>query len=130
MIVSADEFLRLRASADPQDYQKSSQEEAPDNVWLEVVTRHPDMREWVAHNKTAPLSILKLLASGEDEHVRFQVAQKRKLTDDLFDLLSRDAAPSVRERIAWNAKTPRMILFRLANDVDERVAAQARRRLE
>lgn len=129
MIASADEFVHLRTSADPQDYERASREEASDSVWLEVVARYPGMREWVAHNKTVPVSILKMLASDDDERVRFQVAQKRKLTADLFDLLSRDPAQCVRERIAWNAKTPRLILSRLAADVDERVAAEARRRL-
>ncbi|MBB5716786.1 hypothetical protein FHS94_003658 [Sphingomonas aerophila] len=75
------------------------------------------------------MSVLDLLAADQDEDVRIAVAQKRKLTADLFSQLSRDPSPNVRQRIASNAKTPTDVLERLASDADKSVAIEARTRL-
>ncbi|WP_184060366.1 hypothetical protein [Sphingomonas aerophila] len=129
MIGSADEFVRLRTSDEPDEYRRAAMDEAPESVWLEVVQAYPEMRRWVAHNKTVPMSVLDLLAADQDEDVRIAVAQKRKLTADLFSQLSRDPSPNVRQRIASNAKTPTDVLERLASDADKSVAIEARTRL-
>lgn len=129
MIGSADEFVRLRTSDDPDEYGRAARDEAPESVWLEIVRAYPEMRRWVAHNKTVPMSVLDLLAADQDEDVRIAVAQKRKLTADLFNQLSRDPSPNVRQCIAWNGKTPPTVLERLSTDVDESVADKAQNRL-
>jgi hypothetical protein len=129
MIGSADEFVRLRTSDEPDEYGRAARDEASEGVWLEVVRVYPEMRRWVAHNKTVPMSVLNLLAVDQDEDVRMAVARKRKLTADLLNQLSRDPSPNVRQCIALNAKTPFAVLQHLAADTDKSVATEARTRL-
>jgi hypothetical protein len=76
MIRSAEEFRRLRESDNPDEYWRAAHEEAPLDVWLEVIRRWPDMRFWVAHNKTVPLSVLEVLVNDPDEKVRDMVLRK------------------------------------------------------
>ncbi|MGO4249462.1 hypothetical protein AB4Y87_19790 [Paenarthrobacter sp. RAF54_2] len=80
MIQSAAEFVRLRSSEDPAEYHRAAHEEADVSVWLDVIDKYPDMRFWVAHNKTVPLEILELLASDPDVRVRSFVATKERST--------------------------------------------------
>jgi hypothetical protein len=112
MINSAEEFVRLRTSEDRAEYEKAAYDSATLEVWHEVLSRYPDMRKWVAVNKTVPLEVLSILARDEDVDVRWMVAMKRKLSAELFDLLSRDSDETVRVRIAYN---------RLAEDPSELV---------
>jgi hypothetical protein len=58
------------------------------------------------------------------------VADKRKLSPGLFDVLSRDENYLVREIIEINAKTPVHILERLSKDFAEDVAQSARYNLK
>lgn len=90
MIQSAEQFVRLRSSEDPAEYHRAAHEEADVAVWLDVIDRYPDMRFWVAHNKTVPLVILELLASDPDVRVRSFVATKRKIGIDLLEKLALD----------------------------------------
>ena len=53
-ITSAEEFVRLRTSEDPDEYLVSDNGAASDEVWLDVIARYPEMKEWVVHNKTVP----------------------------------------------------------------------------
>ena len=129
MIKTAEDFVRLRTSEAVEDYHRAAREQASEAVWIDVIQRFPDMRSWVAHNKTVPVSILALLATDEDEHIRCFVAQRRKLTLDLFESLAIDPSSSVRQRLACNAKTPRWILERLIHDDDKFVAEAAARRI-
>jgi hypothetical protein len=76
MIESADEFRRLRESEIPDEYRRAAHDEAPVEVWLEVIRRWPDMRFWVAQNKTVPVSILEILVNDPDEKVRDMVLRK------------------------------------------------------
>lgn len=122
MIGSADEFRRLRISDDAEDQRRASLEPADERVWIDVIEHYPDLRKWVAHNKTVPLSILGVLATDPDPDVRYFVAMKRKLDRRLFDLLAGDPDASVRIRIAWNPKTPLDLLTKLATDPDDFVA--------
>ncbi len=55
MINSADDFVRLRCSEDRNEYERAAWDEAPLEVWLDVIERFPDMRFWVACNKTVPM---------------------------------------------------------------------------
>ena len=126
MIGSADEFSRLRRSIDPDEYGRAAREEATEKVWLEVIARYPDMREWVAYNKTVPLEILAVLARDPDRRVRQAVAMKRKLSRELFGRLASDPDASVRSTIAGNPKAPNEVLAGLLSDPDAFVAETAR----
>lgn len=50
MILSADEFIRLRTSEDPEEYGRTASEEASESVWMDVINKYPDMKDWVDHN--------------------------------------------------------------------------------
>ncbi|MEJ2815571.1 hypothetical protein [Caulobacter sp. CCG-8] len=126
MIASAEEFVRLRTSQEPADYHRAAHEPAGTAIWLEVIARYPGMKPWVAHNKTVPLEILRVLAEDADHDVRFAVATKRKLDGPLFDRLSRDRDEGVRARIARNPNTPAEIRRRLMDDPSPLVAEAAR----
>jgi hypothetical protein len=88
------------------------------------------MREWVAHNKTVPMSVLEVLADDPDERVRSAVAMKNKLTSELFEKLASDSSDSVRAGIAYNRNAPPSILRKLAEDVAGHVADAARSRID
>jgi phosphoserine phosphatase len=128
-ILSADEFMRLRYSEDPVDYQKAAGEDAPIEVWREIIDRHPEARIWVAHNKTVPLEILEILVNDPDVAVRHAVAMKRKLTPVILERLAVDSAESIRMRVAMHRNVSRETLEGLRNDSWDRVREIARERL-
>lgn len=130
MIESAEEFVRLRTNDDLGIQRRAALEEAPEHVWRDVMERYPEMRVWVVHNKTVPLSILELLSRDEDRAVRGAVAGKRKLSRELFERLAADADEGVRLHAGRNAKVPLDILERLTHDPSAFVASEARRILE
>ena len=125
VIGTAEEFVRLRNSTDPGDYLRAATEEAAEAVSLEVIRTYPDMCFWVAQNKTVSLSILAVLATDNDTRVRLMVAMKNKLSPELFELLSRDCEPGIREQPARNRNCPRSTLQTLSNDPVSQVAAVA-----
>jgi len=128
-MLNAEEFVRLRQSDRSEDYLRAANESAEKEVWLDIIQRFPEMRVWVAHNKTVPLEILALLARDEDPAVRSFVAMKNKLSSELFGLLARDRDSSVRERIAHNKNTPLEVLRALTEDPNEPIALRAHQRL-
>jgi len=128
MIANAEEFVELRRSERQEEYSRAAQDSAPLEVWLDVIRRFPDMRFWVAQNKTVPVEVLAVLARDPDSRVRSMVAMKNKLTDDLFALLATDQDDSVRASIAHNKKTPSDILGGLVEDQSPTVSAAARER--
>ena len=130
MIESADEFFKLRTSDSPDEYNRAAREEATEEIWIDVLEKFPDMKIWVIHNKTVPLSILRKLSKDLDEEVRCAIASKRKLDFELFDSLSTDTSQRVRGAIAGNPKCPDMILGRLAQDEDEWIVSVAKEKLE
>ncbi len=128
-ILSANEFVRLRYSEDPEDYRRAASESAPLTVWLEVIERYPDARVWVAQNKTVPIEILEALVGDSDARVRHAVAMKRKLTPALLVQLSLDDDESVRMRVAMHRNTSRETLEGLQSDSWDRVRETVRERL-
>lgn len=130
MIRSAEEFARLRTSEDLREQARAGTDEASIDVWLNVVERFPNLREWVAHNKTVPLQILDLLARDSSSAVRFAVAGKRKLSPELQMVLAKDSDSSVRHGLACNAKCETSVLKTLAEDREPFVRAAAAERLE
>jgi hypothetical protein len=129
LIKSAQEFIRLRTSELPEDYLRAAREEAPDAVWRELVVDHPEMRQWVAHNKTVPVEILELLHADSSAEVRWTVARKRKLPERLQQALAADSEASVRHALAYNAKLAHAVLQKLASDREPFVREAAMRRL-
>ena len=116
MIHSAEEFIRLRTSADPAEYLRAATDGASMEVWQEVITHHADMRSWVAHNKTVPVEVPWILASDPDTEVRSSVAMKNKLPSALMLQLASDEDESVRRRVAYNKNAPVEALRTLAAD--------------
>ncbi len=106
MISSAEEFARLRVSDDPAEQARATHEAANEKIWRAVVTDHPDLKIWVARNKSVQLEILRLLAADADPCVRREVAAKRKLDFALFAALAKDHDESVRRAVALNANCP------------------------
>ena len=129
MIESADEFRRLRTSDGPDEQRWATHEEASPGVWREIVARFPELREWVAHNKSVPHEILAELARDPDARVRSRVATKRKLAPALQLQLAADTDDGVRAGIAYNARATRAALECLASDKSWKVAERARARL-
>ncbi len=129
MITSAEEFVRLRTSDEPELYMRAGRDSAPDEVWLEVIEKYPDMRIWVARNYRVPLGILRILSRDLDVLVRHAVA-KKKLPDDMFVELARDPEDLVKQSLIDNRHTPERILQLLSNDESEWIANKAKRRLE
>lgn len=130
MITSAQEFIELRTSEEPDLYRRAAEEEATLEVWFELVDNYPEMRSWVAYNKTVPVEVLKRLAHDTDINVRCMVASKRKLIPELFELLARDEDETVRQRIAYNKKVPVEILEQLSNDSIKLVSEAAKKHLK
>jgi hypothetical protein len=130
MMDSAEEFVKLRTSIRQEDYLRAATDAAPIEVWTDVIQKFPDMREWVAHNKTVPIAVLRILASDPNPRVRFAVAMKNKLPRDLMALLADDVEDAVRQRIACNKNVDLEILQRLATDQSEVVSSSARSRLQ
>jgi hypothetical protein len=130
MIRSVAEFVALRNSEDPADQTRATNGAADDKVWLFVIEHHPDLRKWVAQNKTVPLSILRLLIDDVDPVTRSWVARKRKLDRAMFVTLSADADERVRHALANNAKLPPDLLRLLSEDPVELVSTEAQQRLD
>jgi hypothetical protein len=129
MIHSVDEFVRLRTSQDPSAYGRSADESASDETWLEIIKRFPDMRFWVAVNKTIPAHIMELLASDPDPRVRGHIARKNRASLSILTKLASDPEPSVRHGVIANKKVPLDLLQKLAGDNEPFVARDARNAL-
>jgi hypothetical protein len=130
VIRSAEEFIALRYSDDLDEQRRASLEPASLEVWTELIESCPDARMWVAHNKTVPLEILRVLASDPDSTVRLTVAMKRKLTPDILEGMAADSHESVRLQVARHRRTPRSVLERLLADDWSEVRKLARDRIE
>lgn len=129
MITSAEEFYRLRTSEIEEEYNRAAQDDAPLNIWLEIIEKFPDMRQWVAHNKTVPIEILEILSTDADANVRSTVAMKRKLPEQIQLLLTRDKDESVRYSLACNAKATLKVLNILSKDPELFIRERASKRL-
>ena len=125
MIESAREFVRLRTSEIPSEYNRAASEPATLDVWLDVIRDYPEMTSWVVHNKTVPLEVLALMAQSRDPRLRRDVAMKRKLSPSLFALLGADEDETVRATIARNRRCPADVLARMRTDSCPLVSAAA-----
>ena len=77
MIDSAADFARLRTSDNPDDQRRAGHDEASEATWRQVIADHPELRTWVAHDKTVPLPILAVMAADPDVMVRSKVPWMR-----------------------------------------------------
>ncbi len=127
---SAAQFVALRCSDDMDEYTRAAHDDAPLEVWWQVIEEHPDMRFWVAHNKTVPLEVLWVLARDEDPRVRSMVASKGKLDSGTLAQLATDEDDAVRMSVARHRRTPVEVLRSMLNDPWEDVREMARERLE
>jgi hypothetical protein len=98
MIASAEEFVELRRSERQEEYSRGTQDSAPREVWLEVIRRFPDMRFWVAQNKTVPVEVLALLATDQDDSVRASLAHNKKIPSEILESLLADQSQIVSAR--------------------------------
>jgi len=131
MIKTAEEFIKLRTSTIPEEYGRAGCEEAPYEVWIELIEKHPEMRVWVALNRTISVELQMILARDENSCVRSSIAGKYPLNRDLYEILAKDEDERVRGRIAYNKKTPLDILEKMMDeDVEELVRASARENYE
>ena len=128
MITSAAEFYRLRESQSPDEYHRASHDEAPTEIWMKVINQRPDMRFWVAQNKTVPIEVLEILASDSDSNVRDMVARKRKITEAIALKLAEDTDETVRVALATNKKLPPSAEAKLRRDESELVVAALNRK--
>jgi hypothetical protein len=125
MISSKEEFFDLLEN-EPRDVRRRAvHDEAPTDLWLDIVRNHPDARRSVAWNKTIPNEIMEILARDSDWHVRCDIAQKRKASTAVLEELSSDSAPVVRATVASNPRTPEALLRRLLNDSEPSVRTAA-----
>lgn len=104
MIISAEEFIQLRESADLTEQNRASQEQAELKIWLEIIEKYPDFKIWVIHNKTIQIEILELLCKDLNPDVRSAVARKRKINETIKTRLSQDIDENVRFALMSNTK--------------------------
>ena len=130
MIESAEEFVRLRTSENQEEYSRAAHDEAPIEVWIEVIENYPDMAFWVAQNKTLPYELLELLAGHREDRVRSMVASKNKLKEPLLLKLGSDISDSVRMTIARHKKATLAVLKPLTGDAWDEIAKLASERIE
>lgn len=116
MINSTDEFIRLTDSDDPALRQLAKTDEVSEAVLLDVLDKHPDYTSAVVRSNHVTLRILNMLSGSSDWRLRCNIASKRKLSESMFEQLSRDPHEAVRHTIACNKKAPKKILNILAND--------------
>lgn len=121
MIKTAEEFVRLRESENPEEYTRAAQEPASEEVWMDVIQRYPHMRKWVAHNKTVKGKLLEILSDDPDWHVRITVAERRATEEPILEKLSSDPDESIRAKVARHPKVTKEILLKLQNDEWERI---------
>ena len=130
MIESAARFLEMRTSENLHDQDQASRENAPLEVWLEIIGKYPDLRRWVAHNKTVPAVVLEMLADDSDPAVRATVARRRSAPSGVLERLARDEDATVRARVASNKRAPLGVVRRLAEDQSWVVRDAAKNALE
>ncbi|MFF3678706.1 hypothetical protein ACFYYS_32650 [Streptomyces sp. NPDC002120] len=128
-IASVEEFVRLRLSEDPAEYERSAWAGMPLGVWWQLVREHPQMRFWAAHNRTCPPEILAELAKDDDWRVRERVLCRRSCPPELLEQLADDPHDAVRNTVATHPRSPRSAVARLVDDPWPVIAEAARARL-
>lgn len=128
-ITSAEQFVQLRSSDNPDEYLYATKAEASEDIWIEIIHNYPSFARWVAHNKTIPVSVVRILSQSEDSDVRSFIAAKRKTPADVLVTLAKDEDEGVRRRIVYNPKTPEAALLILKEDGNREIRDKALERL-
>ena len=129
VIESAEEFVALRTSSNPEEYYRASHESALDEVWFDVIARFPAMRQWVAQNKTTSAAVMERLVNDPDPRVRYQVAMTNRVDSATLRTLATDPDETVRARVAHHKKAPVDVLESLRRDESSVVRDAALARL-
>jgi len=124
-IESAEHFIKLRQSEEPEEYRIATWGEATERIWFELIDRHPAMRRWVAQNKTISPKILATLAADPDVRVRYAVLATMDLHPDVLCVLAKDTDAGIRRGVISHAQLPLEVLKSLCDDVDPDVAGDA-----
>lgn len=99
-------------------------------VWLTLIRDHPESHFWIAHNKTIPVEILRILAGNDDSRVRSMVAMKHKTTADILRQLATDGHDAIRASVAGHRNTPDDVLIALCSDPWDEIRKAARANLD
>lgn len=129
MIESVQEFIGLVECGDEASQLRLRSDTALASVWEEILLLHPDLKRAVTLNKTLDECVIRQLAKDPDSSVRADIANRRGLPLDLFEVLAQDPDESVRARIAWNKKTPDAVLRLLLSDPSGIVVEPVKKRL-
>ena len=129
MITSAEEFVKLRKSEKLEEYCRAADESATEEVWLDVIQKYPDMRKWVAHNKTVKGRVLEILSDDLDKEVRRQVARRRAAGEEILSKLAFDPDEIVRLTVLRNPKVSKEIIMQLAIDKSDYIKEKAKEKL-
>jgi hypothetical protein len=137
MINSVEEFIKLRKSQNPEEYNRANDDFLPDDVAFDLIENYPEMREYVSVNSTISLKVLNRLADDEDWLVRLGVLEMHPFTGKkahtldrhLLDKLSKDEDESIRRRVSCHPDTPIDILERLIHDPSEDCVEFAKKNL-
>ncbi|MFK0313324.1 hypothetical protein ACIQUF_19090 [Pseudomonas sp. NPDC090233] len=106
MINSAEEFIALADSDNPETRSRSLTESASIQVWERVISSYGDYETHILRNITIPMRIIETLANSKQWKTRHAVARKRKSGSQILTILSHDEEPLVRQAVAANKKHP------------------------
>lgn len=133
MIDNANEWIRLRSSDDSDDNYRAATETVPLAVWMQIHSKAPDLRAFIAYNRTSPPEMLAILARDENWLVRHAVAERQDAPTSALRELADDVDERVRVLVAGHPSTQRDVLQYLSR-VDSadavRVKASARLRAQ
>ncbi len=121
MISSAQEFVDLRCSDDPEEYRRAAFDEATEETWRQVIEQYPEMRRWVAHNKTIPEGVIRQLYAIGDYDILIALAMKRRTPSDVLHDMAVKGHDSVRMAIARHPHVLKLTLELLKKDPWEEV---------
>ena len=124
-IESADEFLELLNSDDPEVRDRLRTDVASEEVWLDTLYSYPQLAAWVATNETVPPRILRLISTHSDPGVRRHVVLTSRLVADDLRVLAADPDQQVRAAVACQVATDDDVLVGLIGDESDEVRVQA-----
>lgn len=124
-IESAEHFIKLRESEEPEEYRIATWGEATEQIWFDLIDRHPAMRRWVAQNKTISPEILATLAADPDVRVRYAVLATLNLHSDVLRVLAKDSDAGIRRGVISHTQLPLEVLKSLCDDPDSDVSGDA-----
>jgi len=94
-IKSADEYKICAQSDDENEFAKIN-DEAADEVWVDILSKYPELSRLVVANSTISLNILSHLSRDGDWMARCDVATKRRISREIFERLAYDVHSGVR----------------------------------